>query len=139
MTTALKTERRNPALEYIEQHRRRLELERELDETKAKLTSLEEEVLEQFTDLGVRSLNTKDGEHTVYLQKRTFASLIPDKARAHSVMTSHGLGYMIKPSVNASTLASWVLEQEKENIPIPEEVQGVLNVTHKHFVRVKSS
>ena len=131
--------RRNPMHEYVDLHQRKNELELEEKEVKARLEVLEAEVLEQFMELGVSQMKIPNGGPTVYLQGETFASLISDKARAHEVMERHDLGYMIKPNVNAQTLRSWVIEQDRNQTEIDQEVLEVLNISKRTRVKVKAS
>ena len=124
--------------EIVDCSRRKGELEKELDHLKVRMGALEKQAIDRFMEMGARSIKTTGGQ-TVYLQNEVYASLISDKERAHEVLRSHGLDYMIKDSVNGNTLSSWVREQEKEDIPIPPEVEEVLSVRRNTRVKVKSS
>ena len=131
----------NAMQEYVDCYQRKKTLERETKENNARIETLQDEVLREFMEQGARSISLKNGA-TVYIHTDTYASLKNDedgsKDNAHRVMRKYKLGYMVKPNVNAQTLRSWVIQQRDEEIPIPDELRAVLNITEKESVRVSA-
>ena len=108
---------------------------------KARLAALEPQVIDQFLELGVSSINTREGKR-VELWRETQASLNNDeqgtKLTAYSTMREHGLGYMVKAYVMPQTLKSWVSEQFNNEVPIDPELEEVINIHRRDRVRVKN-
>ena len=96
--------------------------------------------MDQFIEMGIREVKTLNGGPTVHLQKETHASIVAaKKVEARTVLKNHDLDYMVKSSINASQLTSWVIAQDKEEIPIPDDLLDVMNIVRKTSVRVKQS
>ena len=131
----------NPAQEFAKLHQEYRNLKERTDKVKEKMDRVEEKVLDQFAELGIRSVGTNNGM-TVYLQTETHASVLEDengsKEKAHNVFRKHGLDYMVKPQVNSNTLRGYITEQKREGNILPEELMRHIKVTERPRVRVRT-
>ena len=95
------------------------------------LEKLEEVVKDIFIESGWTSVATAQG--TVYIHRDVAARLRKDEGggydEAHQALEDSGLGYMVKGTVNTSSLGAYVREREKceEEIP-PEAAKWIIKV-----------
>lgn len=131
----------NPAQEFAKLYQEHRDLKERTEKVKEEMDRIEEKVLDQFGELGIKRVGTKDGM-TVYLQTETFASVLEDengsKEQAHNIFRKHGLAYMVKPQVNANTLRGYIAEQKREGNTLPEELMRHIKVTERSRVRVRT-
>lgn len=127
---------------------------KELKESNQRMKQLEAELLVDFEDSG-RQRDNLDGR-TVYLQVDVYASCT-NLALARDVFPDHGLGDLVKPSVNAQTLRSWLLTDlmkplglkralgpDGKLVPqlaekIPEGLQDCLKITQTPRIKVSAA
>lgn len=128
------------ATEYADLTRRKRELERQLNFVKEDLTRRETVLAEKLAEAGLQQLKTDDGT-VIYRNEALFASLVKDKdgenAGAVTALRGHGLGWLVKETVNANTLRSWVKEQEQNGEGLPAELRPWLKVTRQQRVGVR--
>jgi hypothetical protein len=89
----------------------------ELNKEKDRLTDL---VLSAMVDAGAPSVEilTDEGRAKVYPTMRLYAGRDVEAASVDSLaekLTEAGLGWLVKPAVNANTLSAWVREFAEEN------------------------
>ncbi len=126
--------------EYVQLHQEKRELETRLNRVKKDIETREPVVEEYFAEHGFQNIRTENG--TAYLHREILVNLRPEQSggheEAHNTMRKHGLGYMIKESVNTSTLRSHFAEIVKSGEEIPQDMSEYLNVMDRHRVRVRS-
>jgi hypothetical protein len=126
--------------EYVQLHQEKKELESRLKRVKQDIEVREPVVEEYFAEHGFQNIRTENG--TAYLHREILVNLRPEESGshdgAHETMRKHGLGYMIKESVNTSTLRSHFAEAIKSGDEIPQDLADYLNVMDRHRVRVRS-
>lgn len=127
--------------EYAALTRRKRELEKELNFLKEDLTRRESQLADTMTAEGIQQLKTAEGA-TVYLNEAVFASLVKDAdgetAGALAALKAQELGWMVKETVNANTLRSWVKETEKAGGALPPELTPWVKVSRLPRVGVRS-
>lgn len=130
------------ATEYADLTRRKRELERQLNFVKEDLTRRETVLAEKLAEAGLQQLKTDDGT-VIYRNEALFASLVKDEDGEHAgavtALRGHGLGWLVKETVNANTLRSWVKEQEQSGEGLPAELRPWLKVTRQPRVGVRVS
>ena len=125
---------------------RKREIEAELRKIKAELELSESELAIYFAQEGVQSIKIDEG--TAYLKRELYARLKPDTngtyEEAHEALRSHGLEYMVKATVNLSTLKAYVREQERKRDDaepdeklLPDGLEQYITVTEAFRVLVK--
>lgn len=128
---------------------RKAAIDAELKGIKARLADLEPRLLEFMTEMGMQSI--KAGGRTFYIHRQLWAGKLAD-ADPHQfaeIMRALGLGDMVKESVNAQTLSSWVREQAAELdgaatpeeivAALPEELRGIVKISEVYSVRSRKS
>lgn len=123
----------------IELRRRRDELKLLLDEVTREEAALSETLVDQFADAGVQNVKTPQG--TLYLHRSVSASLaVPEGMTPEQVfmtLQAHGLGWLVKETVNPQTLSAWVRERDKAGEPLPEGLAEIVRPFEKYTVRVR--
>ena len=131
----------NPAQEFAKLNAEYRDLKDRTEKVKKQMDQIEELVLDQFGELGIKRIGTSDGK-TVYLHTETLASVLEDengsKEQAHAVFRKYGLAYMVKPQVNGNTLKSYITEQKREGNTLPEELLLHIKVTERPRIRVRA-
>ena len=135
--------------EFQQLTERKAAIDAELKGIKARLADLEPKLLAFFEDMGMQSV--KANGRTFYIHRQLWAGKLAD-ADAHAfaeAMRAIGLGDMVKESVNAQTLSSWVREQAAELEPgsspeeivaaLPEGLRGLMKVSEVFSVRSRKS
>ena len=115
-------------------------LEEQLKEINAECAFLEEQILDRFASEGITQQKTVGGQ-TVYVRNAVYASLRDDpdgtKTRAHQALRAHGLGYLIRDTVNGQSLSAWAKETINEFEEIPNALKEYVKVTEKPQLNVK--
>ena len=128
------------AAEYAELTQRKRDLERQLAFVKEDLTRREEILAADLEAAGLQQLKTNAGA-VLYRHEALFASLVKDAdgepAAALAALQQQGLGWMVKPTVNANTLRSWVKEQEQTLEGLPAELRPHLKISRLPRVGVR--
>ena len=128
MTTIIK--------EWLDAERKRKAIEKDLDQQKTVVASLEEECLEYMGTEGIQSVKM-DGA-TIYLRIDRYASLTEGGAALDSLRIA-GAGDLIKETINSQVLSSWAREQLDSFGELPACVEGHVQVTEKHRVRMRKA
>ena len=112
---------------YVELELRRRELEDELKAVKAEARGLEEEILNQFADLGCQNMNV-DGL-TLYIRQERWYGKKPDVTAEQvcDALNQCGFAYLVKEGYNANSLRGALNELVKNDEPIPEPLERLLN------------
>lgn len=130
------------AAEYADLTQRKRDLERQLAFVKEELTRRESLLAEDLDQAGLQQLKTRAGA-VIYRHEALFASLAKDpdgeNAAALAALRDQGLGWMVKPTVNANTLRSWVKEQEQSPEGLPAELRPHLKISRLPRVGVRLS
>ena len=115
----------------VELSERKAELEKQLDEIKKQIASVQGDVLDYMQDNGMQSVNL-DG-HTVYLRRDIYAKTV-ESEDALQLARDHGYGDAVRTLINAQTASSIVREIIKPlapDEPVPEWVIGAFSWTDK--------
>lgn len=107
-------------------------------ELKQERLALEQIILAEFEQQGVQSMRV-DGR-TVSLVRTVYARANPETGGLEALaqaLRENGLGDLVKDSVNANSLAAYVRELEKLEIPIPDTISPHVIVTPVFNARVK--
>ena len=130
------------AAEYADLTQRKRELERQLAFVKEELTRRESLLAEDLDTAGLQQLKTRAGA-VLYRHEALFASLAKDPngetEAALAALREQGLGWMVKATVNANTLRSWVKEQEQSPEGLPAELRPHLKISRLPRVGVRLS
>lgn len=120
--------------QFVDYSKEKRSLEKRLAVVKAEMETLEGIVLREFESLGVSSM--KCGDTTVHLRRQIWARAKGgDKEAVCSVLQELGMGDMVSETFNTNTLSAWVREQEREEKPIPDALQDVIEITEEFSVR----
>ena len=126
--------------EYVKLHTEKRELEARLNQVKKDIEIRESLVEEYFAEEGFENVRTESG--TAYLYREILVNLKSEEggthSEAHTAMRKHGLDWMIKETINPSTLRAHFAEAIKSGQPIPEDMGSHLNIIDRHRVRVRS-
>ena len=126
--------------EYVKLHAEKRELEARLNQVKKDIEVREPLVEEYFAEEGFENVRTESG--IAYLYREILVNLRPEEGgthrEAHTAMRNHGLDWMIKETINPSTLRAHFAEAVKSGEPIPKDVASHLNILDRHRVRVRS-
>ncbi len=145
--------------EFVAETIRLKEVEKQLKADKADLEGKKQAILDGFAEQGVGQIRI-DGK-TVYTHRQLWAGKadaldasgepLKEKGKAIKVdndeyidaIKAAGLEHMVKETVAASTLSSWVREIDQEDddgLPVlPPELVGMVKVTEKFDVRVRKA
>lgn len=129
----------------MEEVKRLLALDEEIDEAEGKLAALKkdraavaERVQETFVEEGVQNLST--GGKCVYLARSLWTNVIPEKKEeARGVLQALGLGAFVKESINGQQLSAWCREKAEGEEPIPEELKQVVRFFEKFEIKVRKA
>lgn len=113
---------------WAEWKRERERREGELEAVVAQMQRLQDFIVADFIEAEEQSARLADGR-LVHLKHRTTASKRDDVsiAQFHGALAAAGLDYLIKPSVNSTSLASAVKQLKKDN-KLPENFEDFVNV-----------
>ena len=130
------------AAEYADLTQRKRDLERQLAFVKEELTRRESLLAEDLDQAGLQQLKTRAGA-VLYRHEALFASLAKDPSGetdpALEALRQQGLGWMVKATVNANTLRSWVKEQEQTPEGLPAELRPHIKISRLPRVGVRLS
>lgn len=112
--------------EWIELDELRKEKESQITDIKARMTVLEEAILENFASEGIDAF--KINGSTVSPQKYIFAVIVDnDKERAYSALRNAGFGHYITETCNSKSLSSLVSDLIKTDGHLPEVFDGAIS------------
>lgn len=117
---------------YVALVKKKLLLQQQLDDAKARLAELEPKIVEAFQDEGIQS--TKIDDYTVYLNRQLWAGAADDKQAmcdALKVFPDDTWSFLVKDNVNVQTLSARVRECEmnEDGMPIlPEALKDLIKV-----------
>lgn len=115
----------------------------EAKEFKAQADKIEMDLLDEMLAAGLDSLTVKG--QLIYTTTRVAANKSPDADTSayYAALREADLGDLIKPGVNAQSLAAWVREQEADGKSFPEDLpealKGLMNVHHITSLGVKKA
>lgn len=119
-----------------------LDLEREKDAAESRIKEINKE-LEELWKTTILEWGEKEqtkvtiGGATLYIDDRYFASAKPGLAE---VLRKMGETALIKPSINANSLTSWVIQEyrnEDGEVVLPPELENVINLNRKFSIRIR--
>ena len=123
---------------YIEMNHKKKALEEELEDHKKEMSQVENFILELMLEEGIQNLRTDKG--MAYVNK-TFAATLKNDVEPleaiHEVFEEHGLGHMVKTSINANTLRAYVKEKIESEEGLPEEIEKRIKITEVQHLRVR--
>ena len=114
---------------------KRRDLEAEANRLKTELLSIEEKLVEEFSQAGVQNVKTTAGQ-TVYLNREVFAKVVGDQRKAYTALRRAGLGDFVKETVNAQTLRAYVREMDEV---LPKGLQPYIDITEVFRMRMRSN
>jgi hypothetical protein len=131
----------DPFRRFAELDRLKKSLEADLKKVKADIAGLQETLLEQATEAGMRSINVTVGDEafTVYLKRDVRARNLqgPDETAAAVAKIPH-LAHLAQPRVNANTLAA-VLKEMLDGDGLPPEFEGVIEPLEQFSMQVRKA
>lgn len=123
---------------WIHAENKRKEMQKELDDQKARVATLEEQALLYLTDEDLDGVKLEG--KTVFIRTDRFASINKeDEETAFELLEKYGADFLIKTSVNANSLKGWVKEYIEEHGELPEDLKEVLNIFEKPRVRMRKA
>ena len=124
----------------IELHREIRDMETHVKQHRAELQRLDPVIIEQFGAAQLQQQKMRTGE-TIYLEKSTYTSLVPDDngehKMAHQALIDYGPSWLVKDKVDSSSLSAWVREQHRDEIEIHEELIPFLKISDVYRVKVR--
>lgn len=125
------------ARRYLELRARRDALDAELKEVKAELDALAGEMIDAMDDAGLESFAAEG--HSFFIRTTLKASLTAEHFDAFRArLDEHGCGDIVKPTINARTLESFVREQTADNDgQVPEWIRELVGVHYKNDLSVR--
>lgn len=100
---------------FVALERRRRELKDSLSQVEEELKPVKEAVAREFQREGTQHWKSTDGP-TVYLKRMLVASAASqDQENLVEAFRKVGLGFLVKTKVEASSVKSWILEQEHDH------------------------
>ena len=120
----------------------------ELDAAKKQLALAEEVLKAALLQAGLKSVKYRDW--TVFLRTIIAASLKGDDANADNpkqaaidALKSHGLGWLVKETVNKNTLSAWARELPKDEATlapkVPDAVKQFIEIFQNQAIGIRSS
>lgn len=103
-------------------------LEEDLEVTKRQLAKLQEQLIDQFADLGLQ--NARIDGLTIYVRMDRYVSKKKEYTTEQlcQVLKDVGLGYMVADGYSASSLKAKVAEYARDGIELPSELAEMINV-----------
>lgn len=125
----------------------------ELRDEKKRLAAAATNVEEQITELQVKltdalleagmpsmSVNHEGRRYTIFPTTKVRARAKDgDTASLHAALRDHGFGELVKPTVNANSLASLVAEFTADEEPIPEWLSDVITTYDDNKMSARKS
>lgn len=108
------------------------ELEAQLKAVEAQLDAAKAGALRYFEVNGVD--NVSAGGYTVYLRRQLWAKVIDPEA-AIRILPEIGWDDYVKPKINSQTLSARLRELDRDGVPIPSELDGVIGVSEVFEIR----
>lgn len=111
-------------------------LQAELSEIETQMLDLEGTLIDQMADAGIESI--KIDQRNIYINTRIWAKY-GTKDKAIKALKAAGLHDFLSENFNHVSLSAFISECVKENKPLPEAFQGVIEPIEKHRLKVRKS
>lgn len=105
-----------------------------IEELKERAKQLEQGLLDNMAKSGIQ--RTTVNGHTVYVDRKLWASANGDTALLVEALKDAGCGDLVKESYNATALSAWVREHDPEKSTPPDEVIGRLPEAVRSHIKV---
>lgn len=123
---------------YVALEERRRLNKAEADELQEELSSLEKQLLNQFSLTDMTQARVSD--MTVYVERKLFAQVADgDRARAIKALRSAKLNEFVKADFNLNAVSAWIREREAEGRPLPKSMAQAFNVAEVFRLRTRKS
>lgn len=125
------------ARRYLELRARKDALDAELKEVKAEIETLAGEMIDAMDDAGLESFAAEG--HSFFIRTSLKASLAAEHFDAFRArLDEHGCSDIVKPTINARTLESFVREQAADNGgEVPDWIGEIVGVYYKNDLSVR--
>jgi hypothetical protein len=135
-TDGRRTGRASYVKSLVALHHEKKEAERVLTGIKKQIAEVEPQVMDHLTQMGYDHVNV-DGT-TIYIKRNIRASISGGINKSHmaEVFAKHNMTYLIKPTVNANSLASYFRNEEDALDEPPENIDDLIPVDLKEFVNI---
>lgn len=110
------------------------DLKTQTDQAQAEEKKLKDQALEYFAENSLDKVSI-DGQ-TIYTTTKVWARL-PEPDTAIPVLQQHGLGFLVKPTVNTNSLSSWYREQLDTGQELPQALLDVIKVSDSPDIAVR--
>jgi len=120
---------------YKEAWAKRKELKGKLKEVEDALSTLAETILEEFEEEGISQIRV-DGK-LFYTRKDVYFSLNEQEEASFDVLREHGLGHLIETRVSSQSLRSALLEQERGEDGVPQDITDIVKRSEVFRLQVK--
>lgn len=128
--------------EYLKLHQEKKKLSAQLDEIKADISEMEEQLLSKFEEDGLTSV--KLGPATLWLDHKIWASAGGDTENAVRALEQAGVESLVQKTINRTTLSAWVREfagpldtPEQIQAALPHDLGKAIKVTETNNIRVR--
>lgn len=120
---------------YIELTKKKRKLEAELDSIKESISTLQEDLLDQFGDEGINSI--KSNGATVYIKRELWASPNHDYASACEALRQAGLEHFVQERFNHNTVSAYFRDLDREGEAIPESLKEAFKLNEKFSLQIR--
>ncbi|MFL6546812.1 MAG: hypothetical protein ACJ8LM_16740 [Candidatus Udaeobacter sp.] len=111
-----------------------------LSRVQRELESVEGDLLEAFADEGMKKIELADIGRVVHVHKQMWARAADgNKEALHAALRRYGLDDLIIETVNTSTLSSYVREQQREGVELPDDLAATIVIADKHSIRTRAA
>ena len=123
---------------YLELHKKRKELEAELDTVKEQMAGMESTIIDEFDTVGVESI--KINGHTIYKRTMLWAGAIDgDYDTPCRAMKRNGMKDFVHQRFNVQQLSSYIRELDRNGEEIPKWLADKIRVTERVNIQVRKS
>lgn len=132
-------EQSDPLARFSALEHRRRDLEEQLDAIKKEQSKLQEQILDEWADIGQQS--AKVNGLTVYVAHEFYCSKRGDISTEQliEILKSAGLDRCVQVGYNASSLKAFVKEQLAQGSELPEQLASCLNYDTTPRLRTRLS
>lgn len=118
------------AIRFADLDQRRKGLEDDIEHVKEQISEIEQAVLDEMADEGVRSLKVTRSdrtEATIRIDRRIWASAKDNHAAAAEEFKAMGMEEFVTTTVNGARLSAWIREEfDPKNRTAPDEIAEAL-------------
>lgn len=126
--------------EFVSLAQQRRELEAKLDTVVHRIGELEPRVLEEMADAGIPSFRHASG-CTVYTERKIWAKIAAGATKEDVVEALKAAGYdmYVTETYNTNSVSALLREWERDNQPLPVQLEGKIEASEVYKAKVRMS